>query len=268
MLRPRSSLSCWAFQRSIARSCGATRWRSSARWTRWSPPSGWPRAIARSKSSARSCPDLIDFRRRNPEGAHQGEVLESLIFGEHEGRRLSQEELVQNCIFLLNAGHETTTSLVGNSIGLLLDWPDQHRLLLEEAGAYRHGGRGIPAGGKSLQIGNRLAGEDIALSSGVIPKGPIFTPRLRRRTATPRSSPIPTAWTSRASRTGISPSSPAFTSVLARRWHGLRGGSRSGASCSVSEACAGGGTDARAAGAVPGLCQPANLRAVVDGVTV
>lgn len=115
--------------------------------------------------------DLIDFRRRNPEGAHQGEVLESLIFGEHEGRRLTQEELVQNCIFLLNAGHETTTSLVGNSIGLLLDWPDQHRLLLEEPGHIDTAVEEFLRVESPLQIGNRLAGEDIALSSGVIPKG-------------------------------------------------------------------------------------------------
>ena len=44
-----------------------------------------------------------------------------MIFGEHDGRRLTQEELIQNCIFLLNAGHETTTSMVGNAIGTLLD---------------------------------------------------------------------------------------------------------------------------------------------------
>ncbi len=115
--------------------------------------------------------DLIDFRRRNPEGAHQGEVLESLIFGEHEGRRLTQEELVQNCIFLLNAGHETTTSLVGNAIGLLLDWPDQHRLLLEEPGHIDTAVEEFLRVESPLQIGNRLAGEDIALASGVIPKG-------------------------------------------------------------------------------------------------
>ena len=62
--------------------------------------------------------DLIDHRRRNPEGVGQGEVLEALIFGEFEGRRLDQQELIQNCIFLLNAGHETTTSLMANGLGV------------------------------------------------------------------------------------------------------------------------------------------------------
>jgi cytochrome P450 len=115
--------------------------------------------------------DLIDHRRRNPDGAAQGEVLESLIFGEHDGRSLTQEELIQNCIFLLNAGHETTTSMVGNSIGILLDNPDQHRLLLAEPDHIATAVEEFLRVQSPLQIGNRLAGEDIELSTGTIPKG-------------------------------------------------------------------------------------------------
>ncbi len=115
--------------------------------------------------------DLIDHRRDNPDGAAQGEVLEALIFGEHDGRRLTQEELVQNCIFLLNAGHETTTSLVGNSVGLLLDNPDQHRLLRDDPGLIEPAVEEFLRVESPLQIGNRLAGEDIALPSATIPKG-------------------------------------------------------------------------------------------------
>ena len=64
--------------------------------------------------------DLIDKRRKTPKGGEVGEVLASLIFGEVEGERLSPVELIQNCIFLLNAGHETTANLVGNGISILL----------------------------------------------------------------------------------------------------------------------------------------------------
>lgn len=115
--------------------------------------------------------DLIDHRRRHPDGAAQGEVLEALIFGEHDGRRLTQEELVQNCIFLLNAGHETTTSMVGNSVGTLLDNPDQHRLLMNDPDLIVTAVEEFLRYQSPLQIGNRLAGEDIALPSGTIPKG-------------------------------------------------------------------------------------------------
>lgn len=115
--------------------------------------------------------DLIDHRRANPDGAHEGEVLEALIFGNHDGRQLTQEELIQNCIFLLNAGHETTTSFVGNSIGLLLDNPDQHRLLLDQPDLITPAVEEFLRLESPLQIGNRLAGQDIELSSEVIPKG-------------------------------------------------------------------------------------------------
>jgi cytochrome P450 len=43
--------------------------------------------------------------------------------------RLSELELLHNCIFLLNAGHETTTNLIGNSVHLLLQHPDTRREL-------------------------------------------------------------------------------------------------------------------------------------------
>ena len=115
--------------------------------------------------------DLINHRRAHPEGAHQGEVLEALIFGEHQGRRLTQEELIQNCIFLLNAGHETTTSFVGNSMGILFDHPDQHRMLLNDPDLIGTAVEEFLRFESPLQIGNRLAGEDIELPSGVIPKG-------------------------------------------------------------------------------------------------
>jgi hypothetical protein len=116
--------------------------------------------------------DLITHRRANPEGAAQGEVLEALIFGEHDGRRLTQEELIQNCIFLLNAGHETTTSLVGNSIGTLLGAPDQHRLLLQDPGLIETAVEEFLRVESPLQIGNRTAAKEIELAGGeVLPAG-------------------------------------------------------------------------------------------------
>ncbi len=115
--------------------------------------------------------DIIDHRRAHPEGAARGEVLEALIFGAHEGRRLSQEELVQNCIFLLNAGHETTTSLVGNAVGLLLDHPDEHRRLIDAPDLIDSAVEEALRIESPLQMGNRKASADIALSTGILPAG-------------------------------------------------------------------------------------------------
>ncbi|PTX00296.1 cytochrome P450 [Pararhodobacter aggregans] len=115
--------------------------------------------------------DIIDHRRRNREGAMEGEVLESLIFGEVDGKRLNDEELMQNCIFLLNAGHETTTSLVGNSVGILLKNPDEHRRLIADPGLITSAVEEFLRVESPLQQGNRLAGEAIDLGDTVLPKG-------------------------------------------------------------------------------------------------
>src|SRR6202795_4192338 len=51
---------------------------------------------------------LVERRRAKP-GNPQRDVLTKLIQGEDNGERLTAKELLHNCIFLLNAGHETTT---------------------------------------------------------------------------------------------------------------------------------------------------------------
>ena len=115
--------------------------------------------------------DLINYRRENPDSAQQGEVLESLIFGEHEGRKLDQKELIQNCIFLLNAGHETTTSLVSNSVSLFLDHPEQHRKLLDDPTLIEGAVEECLRVESPLQIGNRQAATDFTFGDHRISKG-------------------------------------------------------------------------------------------------
>ena len=115
--------------------------------------------------------DLINYRRENPDSAQQGEVLESLIFGEHEGRKLDQKELIQNCIFLLNAGHETTTSLVSNSVSLFLDHPEQHRKLLDDPSLIEGAVEECLRVESPLQIGNRQAATDFTFGDHRISKG-------------------------------------------------------------------------------------------------
>ena len=62
---------------------------------------------------------LVERRRAKP-GNPERDVLTRLIQGEDNGERLTEKELLHNCIFLLNAGHETTTNLIGNGLVALL----------------------------------------------------------------------------------------------------------------------------------------------------
>ena len=87
------------------------------------------RAVAEFKDYLKN---LIARRQQN--STHdEREILSTLIDASEisgksdAGDRLSELELLHNCIFLLNAGHETTTNLIGNSVHLLLENPDALR---------------------------------------------------------------------------------------------------------------------------------------------
>lgn len=74
---------------------------------------------------------LVAERRKTP-GDPEHDVLTRLIQGETSGDQLSEVELLQNCIFLLNAGHETTTNLIGNGLILMQEFPAQREQLLAD----------------------------------------------------------------------------------------------------------------------------------------
>ena len=75
--------------------------------------------------------ELIAARRKRP-GDYESDVLTRLIQGEKDGERLSEKELLHQCIFMLNAGHETTTNLIGNGTWLLLTHPFEHARLRDD----------------------------------------------------------------------------------------------------------------------------------------
>ena len=105
--------------------------------------------------------ELIAKRREQPTGAEMGEVLVSLIFGEVDGERLSPVELVQNSIFLLNAGHETTANMVANGVGILLDNPDQLERLRDDPTLVKTAVEEFLRYQSPLQVGNRKAMEGV-----------------------------------------------------------------------------------------------------------
>lgn len=74
--------------------------------------------------------DLVHERRMHP-GHPDNDVLTRLIQGEN-GEQLSEIELLHNCQFLLNAGHETTTNLIGNALICLQEHPSAKAQLLDD----------------------------------------------------------------------------------------------------------------------------------------
>ena len=117
---------------------------------------------------------LVSDRRARP-GDAATDVLTRLIRGEAGGEQLSETELVQNCIFILNAGHETTTNLIGNALVALLQWPDQQRLLTEQPGLIREAVEEFLRFESSNQLGNRLSSADAVVGGVALPAGTRIT---------------------------------------------------------------------------------------------
>ncbi len=116
---------------------------------------------------------LVARRHARP-GDPQTDVLTRLIEGESGGEKLQPRELLHNCIFLLNAGHETTTNLIGNGLRLLAEWPGERERLLAEPGLIRTAVEEFLRIESSNQLGNRIttcataiAGVELAVSTQV-----------------------------------------------------------------------------------------------------
>ncbi len=101
---------------------------------------------------------LVAERRRKP-GDPRSDVLTRLIQGEADGERLTETELLQNCIFILNAGHETTSNLIGNGLVALAAWPEERRRLIQDPGLVKTAVEEILRFESSNQLGNRITTE-------------------------------------------------------------------------------------------------------------
>lgn len=132
--------------------------------------------------------DLVADRRKHP-GDPEHDVLTRLIGEEASGERLSEIELLQNCVFILNAGHETTTNLIGNALVLLQEWPLAKQQLLSKLELLALMDKGLQADlveltteideflrfESSNQLGNRRALKACHVGGVDLPEGALLT---------------------------------------------------------------------------------------------
>ncbi len=117
---------------------------------------------------------LVAERRRHP-GDFDSDVLTRLIQGEGDGERLTEEELLHNCIFMLNAGHETTTNLIGNGTWLLLTHPQEHARLKADPALVPTAVEEMLRYEGSIQLNNRQLGAPMEIGGRMLPKGTFVT---------------------------------------------------------------------------------------------
>jgi hypothetical protein len=118
--------------------------------------------------------DLVARRRAQP-GDPNVDVLTRLIQGESDGEKLTEAELLHNCIFLLNAGHETTTNLIGNGLHALMAHRDQWQRLQREPALIGTAVDELLRFESPLQLNNRLLTAAVDLRGTVLPEGSFVT---------------------------------------------------------------------------------------------
>ncbi len=113
--------------------------------------------------------DLIARRTAHP-GDPETDVLTRLIEGDADGT-LTEIELIQNCIFILNAGHETTTNLIGSGLALVHDHPDQKARLMDDPTLIAPCVEEVLRCASPNQFGNRTAATDCEIAGHAIARG-------------------------------------------------------------------------------------------------
>jgi cytochrome P450 len=153
-----------------------------------------PEAFARGNNAVReflAYLEMLVARRRAKPGNPDHDVLTRLIQGEDNGERLTEKELLHNCIFLLNAGHETTTNLIGNGLVTLYDNPGEKRRLVENPALIKTAVEEMLRFESSNQLGNRMTVEPFELGGIAMPPGTPVTLCIGAANRDPQHFPDP-----------------------------------------------------------------------------
>ncbi|MGH7003731.1 MAG: cytochrome P450, partial [Alphaproteobacteria bacterium] len=111
--------------------------------------------------------ELAAERRRRP----GDDLMSLLVAAEQDGDRLSDLDLLHNAAFLLNAGHETTSNLIGNGVNALFRFPDQLERLQGDTKLSASAVEEMLRFDSPNQIGGRMPTADVELRGVVVPAG-------------------------------------------------------------------------------------------------
>jgi len=115
-------------------------------------------------------------RRRDDLSDADDDILARLLRWQgDDGAGLTANELYHQCIFLLNAGHETTTNLIGNGVELLLRYPQQLAQIHSRPELIDVAVEEMLRFESSNQLGNRTTAAPARIGGIAIPAGKVLT---------------------------------------------------------------------------------------------
>ena len=150
-----------------------------------------------SEQLARGLESMTEFRayleaqvaecRRAP----RDDLLSALVLAEHDGHRLTVDELLANTILLLNAGNETTSNLLGNGLVALLGHPEQRERLRREPASIPSAVEECLRYDSPVQFLGRMATTDVECAGTPIRQGQLVLAVLAAANRDPAHFPDP-----------------------------------------------------------------------------
>ena len=99
------------------------------------------------------------------------DLLTAMARAEEQGDRLNEDELYANAVLLLNAGHETTTNLIGNGTWALLQFPEERRRLHDDPALAPTAVEELLRFDSPVQFTSRLLKEDMTVGGKTLRAG-------------------------------------------------------------------------------------------------
>ena len=115
--------------------------------------------------------DLIAHRRAHPGQARDTEVLSVLADAQADGEKLTEVELLHQCIFMLNAGHETSTNMLSHGVHEMLRHPGQIARLRDDPALIDPMVEEVLRYQAPIQINNRRSTTDQVVGGVDLPGG-------------------------------------------------------------------------------------------------
>ena len=139
---------------------------------------------------------LVDYFRallKEHERRPRDDLMSLLLRAEHDGERLTHDEVVANCILLLFAGHETTTNLIGNGLFHLLRHPEQAALLRGDPSLLHGAVEELLRYDGPVPATMKIATEDVPWHGRTIRRGDMVVPFMASANRDPSQFPDPDA---------------------------------------------------------------------------
>lgn len=130
--------------------------------------------------------ELIAHKRAHPSKNAEIDILWTLIQAADAGDGLTELEIIHNSIFMLNAGHDTTTSLISNGVDLLLRFPAELERLKRDPALLKTGVEEMLRYESPLQIGNRRSTVEVGIQGETLPAGTFFHVAIAAANRDPR----------------------------------------------------------------------------------